>query len=122
MEIIKKKIITQNIEAKTEIKFSFHSLEELIEHDFIHLTRSSAIQFCHLIHFGHIAVQRTELATGVAEEHKEMFRFGTCNFLEYFLFGFTIHRTGENAIFDGIQNDATIRFGGWLFIEFWTCS
>lgn len=48
-----------------------------------------------------------------------MFRLATRNLLQYFLFGITIDYSRKNAVLDRVQDDAAIRFGGRLLVQFW---
>jgi len=94
---------------------------ELVEHDFFDLTRPSTIQLGYLVRFGLVAVEGAELAASIAEEYQEVLRLRARNLLQHFLFGLAVNNAGKNTVFNGIQDDSTIRFGRWLFIEFRTC-
>lgn len=100
---------------------SLNSLEELIEHDFVDLTRSRAIELQHLVGLGHVTVEGAELAARIPEEYKEVFGLRPCDLLEHFLLGLSVDGARKNAVLDGIQYNTSIGFGRWLFIEFWTC-
>lgn len=50
-----------------------------------------------------------------------MFGLAAIDFVQYLLFGISIDYAGKYTVFDSIQNNATIRFGGGLLVEFRTC-
>lgn len=100
---------------------SLNSLEELIEHDFVDLTRSRAIELHHLVGLGQVTVEGAELAARIPEENKEVFGLRPCDLFEHFLLGLSVDSSRKNAVLDGIQYNTSIGFGRWLFIEFWTC-
>lgn len=85
------------------------------------MTRPSTIQLGYLVRFGLVAVEGAELAASIAEEYQEVLRLRARNLLQHFLFGLAVNNAGKNTVFNGIQDDSTIRFGRWLFIEFRTC-
>lgn len=78
------------------------SLEEFIEHDFVDLTRSRAVQLRHLIRLRHVTVEGAELAARIPEEYEKVFGLRACDLLEHFLFGFTVNGAGKNAVLNGI--------------------
>lgn len=97
-----------------------NSLKEFVKHQCIHLTRPGAVQFADLLGLRHVAVESAELAASVPKQYEEVFGLGTGDLLHHLLFGIAIHCAREDTVFDGIQDDAAVRFGCGLFVQFWS--
>lgn len=96
-------------------------LEKFIEHEFVDLTGAGSVKLYYRFIFRPIAVQSTKLATGIAEKNEKMFGLAAVDFVQYLLFGISIDYPGKYTVFNSIQNDPTIGFGCWLFVELRTC-
>lgn len=106
------------IQLVHKITLPRHSLEEPVKHVLVHLAGPRAKQLHHLLRLRIVAVQRPELATGVPEQNQKVFRVRPCNLFQHLLLGVPVHHPWEHAVLDRVQDDAPVRLGRRLFIQF----
>lgn len=102
LSCICKKIDLKSLVVQLCINDINYLLEEFIEHDFVDLTRSRAVQLRYLIRLGQVTVEGPELTARIPEEDKKVFGFRACNLLEHFLFGLPIDGARKHTVFNGI--------------------
>lgn len=98
----------------------YYSLEEPVEHVLVHLAGPRAEQLDHLLRLRIVAVERTELAAGVAEQDQEVLRLRARYLLQHLVLRVPIHHAREYTVFDRVQDDAPIRFGRRLLVQLGT--
>lgn len=83
-------------------------LEKLVEHIIDDLFGPSTVQLGYFFPFGTIRVESAELAAGVPKQNEEVFALGPTDLLQNSRFGFSVHCTGEDTIFHGVQHYVAI--------------
>lgn len=77
-------------------------LEKLVEHIIDDLFGPSTVQLGHLLPFGTVRVESTELAAGVPKQDEKVLALGPADLLQYPRFGLPVHRTGEDAVLHSV--------------------
>jgi hypothetical protein len=98
-----------------------YSLEELVEHDVIDVRGPGAVKLHDRLGVRVVAVEGAELAACVSEQHQEVLGFAASDLLQHLLLGVAVHHAREDAVLDGVEEDAAVGLGGRLLVEPGTC-
>lgn len=82
---------------------------------------AGAVELHDRLGVGIVAVEGAELAAGVAEQHQEVLGLASRDLLQHFLLGVAVHHAREDAVLDGVEEDAAVGLGCWLLVQPRTC-